>query len=52
VPGILEFRRPVIEPWGGGVEFGRAGRGERLARAFGVELAYEGIEAGLLLQTE
>ena len=51
MPGILEFRQPVIGPWRGGVEFGRASHGERLVRAFGVELAHEGIEPGLLLQT-
>jgi len=38
-------------PWRGGVELGRASHGERLVRAFGVELAHEGIEPGLLLQT-
>ena len=51
MPGILEFRQPVIGPWRGGVELGRASHGERLVRAFGVELAHEGIEPGLLLQT-
>ena len=49
--GYWRFRQPVIGPWRGGVELGRASHGERLVRAFGVELAHERIEFGLLLQT-
>src|SRR5262245_53026239 len=49
--GVLEFRQPVVAPLRGGVEFGRASHSERLMRTFGVELAHEGIEPGLLLQT-
>ncbi len=50
VPGILQFRQAIVRPWGGGIEFGRASHGECLVGAFGIELAHEGIELGLLLQ--
>src|SRR5262249_41597872 len=50
VEGIGELGQAVIAAWGGHIELGRTLHGERLVRAFGIELAHEGIEAGLLLQ--
>jgi len=51
MPGIFEVWQAVVGSWRGCIEFGRASHGERLMRAFAVELAHEGIERGLLLQS-
>src|SRR5689334_4461076 len=49
--GIGQFRQAGIGAHRGSVELGRALHAERLVRTFGIELAEEGIEALLLLQT-